>query len=653
MKHLKPYLKYKDLGVKWLGKIPAHWEATRFKYGIEIIESGKRDLVEHSDILSIGGEHIGTNYKLNLKNLKYLSEDFYHKNKKGRIQVGDILIVKDGATIGKTAYIDVYQLTQKMFLNEHVYRIVAHKYIYYFILSLFFQSKIWSENNSSAQEGLNLSTIKNIPILKPLKKEQQSIADFLDKETAQIDSLVRKKEKQIEFLKEKRLVLITQVVTKGLNPNVKMKDSGVKWLGRIPEHWKKDRIKYSTYVKGRIGWKGLRADEFIEEGPYLITGTDFQNGKINWDTCYHITNERYLEDPYIQLKENDLLITKDGSIGKIAMVRNLPSRASLNSGVFITRPIKNNYCNSFMYWILNSQIFNFFINYMSRGSTINHLYQNVFEMFSFPLPSKKEQRSIIKFLDKETSRIDSLIEKIENSIKLLKEYRQVLITSAVTGKIDVRESQKVKDNIIPLQISKREVHLLFKTAVLGAEIVAQMKDSPHFGRTKFMKTLYLCEVHLQMPLQGKYKREAAGPFDNKLYKIESIMKKQKWFKTVKIGPMYKYSSLQNSNGYRKYFNKYWNKYQFKLNNLLSFAKQWTTEQSEIIDTIFAVWNDLLIENKKPSVEEIIYEVKNNWYHTKKRFSDDRLKKAIKWMKENELVPQGYGLKTQFIAKGRK
>ena len=174
-----------------------------------------------------------------------MSEDFYSKNKKGRIQKGDILIVKDGATIGKTAYIDS-QLKQKMLLNEHVYRVVAHKYIYYFILSSFFQSKIWAEDNSSAQEGLNLSTIKNIPLLKPLSEEQRFIADFLDKKTSHIASLIQKKEQQIELLKEKRLALITQAVTKGLNPSVKMKDSGIEWLGKIPEHWEIKKLKYIT-----------------------------------------------------------------------------------------------------------------------------------------------------------------------------------------------------------------------------------------------------------------------------------------------------------------------------------------------------------------------------------------------------------------------
>ncbi len=210
---LGPKAKMRDSGIKWLGRVPEHWSITRFKYGIDIIESGKRDLVEYSNVLSIGGEHIGSNHQLNLKNLKYVSEDFYNQSKKGRVHKGDILIVKDGATIGKTAYVDENQLKQKMLLNEHVYRVAAHKYIYYFVLSSFFQSKVWSEDNSSAQEGLNLSTIKNIPLLEPSRKEQKAIAGFLDKETSRIDLLIEKIKKSIKLLKEWRAALIASAVT--------------------------------------------------------------------------------------------------------------------------------------------------------------------------------------------------------------------------------------------------------------------------------------------------------------------------------------------------------------------------------------------------------------------------------------------------------
>ena len=116
-------------------------------------------------------------------------------------------------------------------------------------------------------------------------------------------------------------------------------------------------------------------------------------------------------------------------------------------------------------------------------------------------------------------------------------------------------------------------------------------------------------------------------------------------KLFKTGSMHKYKSLENSKGYKSYFDKYWGGYTEQLNQFLSLSKKFTTEQSEIIDTIYAVWNDFLIEGKTPSDDEIVDEVKNNWHERKKRFSDERLKKAIQWMKKQNLVPQGYGSKT--------
>jgi type I restriction enzyme S subunit len=215
------------------------------------------------------------------------------------------------------------------------------------------------------------------------------------------------------------------------------KDSGVEWIGEIPISWEVKRIKHTTYVKGRIGWQGMRSDEFLElSDSYVVTGTDFENGRIKWETCYQVPIERYDEDPFIQLKDGDLLITKDGTIGKVAVVENLAKIATLNSGVFLTRPIFDSYVPKFMYWILFSDVFKTFYDFNKSGSTIQHLYQNVFNEFKFPLPSHSEQTIIINFLDQKTTQIDDLIAKKERLIQLLEEERTAIINQAVTKGLD-------------------------------------------------------------------------------------------------------------------------------------------------------------------------------------------------------------------------
>ncbi|MCG3760064.1 restriction endonuclease subunit S [Vibrio cincinnatiensis] len=199
-----------------------------------------------------------------------------------------------------------------------------------------------------------------------------------------------------------------------------------------PEHWILTRVKFNSIVKARVGWHGLKSDDFTEVGPYLVTGSDFKGKFIQWEHCYHCDEERYDQDENIQLKNGDLLLTKDGTIGKVALVSGLDGKATLNSGVFVVRPITDEYTTQFYYWLLLSRAFTDFVDYYKTGSTIAHLYQDTFVNFKFPLPPLVEQQKIANFLDHETAKIDTLINKQEELIKLLKEKRQAVISHAVT-----------------------------------------------------------------------------------------------------------------------------------------------------------------------------------------------------------------------------
>lgn len=213
----------------------------------------------------------------------------------------------------------------------------------------------------------------------------------------------------------------------------KMKDSGIEWIGDIPMEWKFSKIKFDCYLKGRIGWQGLTSNEYVEEGPFLITGTDFKNGKINWSSCVHITKERFNEAPEIHIKENDLLITKDGTVGKVAIAELAPEKVSLNSGVLLIRNLNNRYYDKYMYYILVSELFwSWFNSNLAGNSTILHLYQEKFKEFSYPLPSVLEQNKIANYLDKKVSLMDQSIEMHKRLIGELKEYKQSIITEAVT-----------------------------------------------------------------------------------------------------------------------------------------------------------------------------------------------------------------------------
>ncbi|MFP7608488.1 restriction endonuclease subunit S [Serratia quinivorans] len=222
-------------------------------------------------------------------------------------------------------------------------------------------------------------------------------------------------------------------------------NSNILWVGSYPSHWDITKIKYEAYVKARVGWHGLKSDDFTDEGPYLVTGSDFKSTSIRWQDCYHCDLKRYEQDPYIQLGNGDLLITKDGTIGKVALVQGLGTtdKATLNSGVFVVRPLRNNLSTKFYYWLLQSKVFTDFVDFNKTGSTIVHLYQDTFVNFSYASPQVCDQIQISSFLDYETKKIDNLIEKQKQLIELLKEKRQAVISHAITKGLNPDVPMKV------------------------------------------------------------------------------------------------------------------------------------------------------------------------------------------------------------------
>lgn len=217
---------------------------------------------------------------------------------------------------------------------------------------------------------------------------------------------------------------------------ISYKDSGIEWIGEIPGNWKIDKIKYLSNLYGRIGWQGLTSEEYIDEGPFLVTGVDFCKGKIDWSSCVHISEKRWEQADKIQLKNNDLLITKDGTVGKVAVVDNLDGKASLNSGVLLI-DLDDKNSKKYLYWVLSSDVFWTWFNYKNSGnSTILHLYQKDFNEFIYAMPNLLEQNKIAEFLDKKCAEIDSISSKIEKQIELLKDYKKSLITETVTKGLD-------------------------------------------------------------------------------------------------------------------------------------------------------------------------------------------------------------------------
>ncbi|MFZ3579150.1 restriction endonuclease subunit S [Virgibacillus sp. DJP39] len=433
------YHDYKDSGIEWIGEIPVLWSTSKIKYLSPVKRGASPRPIDDPKFFDEVGEYSWVRIADVSASNKYLVTTTQKMSKIGsllsvRLSPGEMFLSIAG-TVGKPCITQVKCCIHDGFVYFPKLEQKLKEYLYYiFETGLPYKGL----GKLGTQLNLNTETVGDISIPIPKEAEISKIINFIKVNDKHINKLILNYKKQIKTLQQYRQSLITETVTKGLNPDVKMKDSGVEWIGEIPEHWGLTKIKYTTYVKGRIGWQGLRSDEFIDEGPHLVTGTDFENGRISWNKCYHISEKRYKEAPAIQLKESDLLITKDGSIGKLAIVEGKPDQAILNSGIFVTRPLKSDYIPKYLFWMLSSDVFKNYIEYFSSGSTIKHLYQETFVNFSYQFPDLIEQNEIVKYLGKKTSEIDTVIKTIKNQIEILTDYKKSLLYEAVTGKIDVR-----------------------------------------------------------------------------------------------------------------------------------------------------------------------------------------------------------------------
>lgn len=418
--------KMKNSNIEWIGNIPQNWKEKRIKDIIIILPK--------SDIQAGDGEDEG-------KYWFYTSSQELSKRIDKCLYDGDAIIMGTGGSASVNYSSELFSTSTDCFnfkTNQYT------KFVFCWLYSIKDEviNEIWFEG--MGLRHLQKNDILSSHIYLPKTEEQKMIADFLENKIKKIDDILNDINNEIELLEKYRKSLITETVTKGLSKNVKMKDSGIDWIGNIPEHWSINRISNICKLKGRIGWQGLTTDEYIDEGPYLITGVDFSNGSIDWDNCEHVSEWRYNQAKDIQIKENDLLITKDGTVGKIAIVQNCPEKVTLNSGVLLIRCLNNTYINKFLYYILYSNEFWHWFEITNLGATtITHLYQNVFAKFLVAMPDKKEQQEIVRYLDKKCEEINTLIKDKQEQIEKIEQYKKSLIYEYVTGKKRVKGAEEL------------------------------------------------------------------------------------------------------------------------------------------------------------------------------------------------------------------
>ena len=433
----KTYDEYKDSKNKWIGKIPSTWSTIKAKHCFKL--SGgyafkSDDFIEEGiPLVRIGDITNGT---IDFDNCKRLPLEYATIMKEFLVKPGDILIALTGATIGKIGQIP--NTDEKILLNQRVGKLSsnASNYYKYILSSDLIKKQIMLIAEGSAQENISNEDIGNFEIFDIDDHTKQRIANYLDKETSKIDETIAKNEELIQLLEEKRIALINQVVTKGLNPDVLMKDSGIEWIGEIPEHWEVNRLKFLITKNAQYGANCEPEQDETKFDYRYVRITDIDDNASLKDTVVYLSKE---DSKGFILNEGDILFARSGAtVGKTYLYNQVDGNCCFAGYLIRYIPNKQLLNPKFLLYFSFSKSYSEWINIVSTQATIQNVSADKYDNLIISLPDTNEQNEIVSYLDKEISNITQIISKIKQNIALLEEYKTSLIHHVVTGKVDVR-----------------------------------------------------------------------------------------------------------------------------------------------------------------------------------------------------------------------
>ena len=427
---MERYQEYKDSGEQWLGKIPSHWEMKRL--GSYFNE--RKSKVSDKDYAPLSVTKNGI-----LPQLENVAKSNDSDNRK-QVCAGDFVINSRSDRKGSSG---VSLLEGSVSLINIVLQ--PRKSIYSPFCNYLLKSNAFIEEYYRNGRGIvadlwttRYDEMKSIKLAMPSLSEQTAMVAYLDRITAQIDKAIAQQQRMIDLLNERKQIIIQHAVTKGLDPNAEMVDSRVEWIGTIPKHWETIRLNYCSWIRARLGWKGLKADEYVSNGYPFLSAFNIVNNKMSWEKLNYINKFRFDESPEIKLQEGDILLVKDGAgIGKCARVDNLPyGEATANGSLaFITPNDKVFY--KYLHYFIVSDSFGKYKELLITGMGVPHLTQGEIKKMRIPVPPIKEQVEISKYLDHHIDQIDDSIKIVEQRIILLRERKQIIINEVVTGKVKV------------------------------------------------------------------------------------------------------------------------------------------------------------------------------------------------------------------------
>ncbi|MEB7912970.1 restriction endonuclease subunit S [Citrobacter portucalensis] len=443
MAKYKAYPEYKDSGVEWLGEVPSHWEILSAK---RMFQSVRTPAYKSDEQLAASQKYgvIPQSLMMQLNDSKVMlalkgTESFRHVEANNFV----ISLRSFEGGIEYSQYTGCVSPAYTVLKNS---KPISYSYYRYLLKCSPFIAALQSSTDSLRDgKSINYEQFSALSLPISLVQEQNIIATFLDHETAKIDNLIEKQQQLIELLKEKRQAVISHAVTKGLNPDAPMKDSGVEWLGEVPEHWTISTLKHhAKFIDGDRGSEYPNDNDLVDDGVVFLSSKNISNWEINIDDANYISREKFSRLNRGKTINGDVIVKVRGSTGRIGELaifeteRLNKSTAFINAQMMIIR-LKNSFNNRFLCNVAQGHYWMEQLNVGAYGTAQQQLNNAIFSGMIMVVPPIDEQLTINKFLELEIKRFDGLIKNTSNMIQLIQERRTALISAAVTGKIDVRD----------------------------------------------------------------------------------------------------------------------------------------------------------------------------------------------------------------------
>lgn len=432
MSEITTYEKTKDSGIEWIGSVPSHWRVhTLYQLVTQVKE--KNSNLQEKNLLSLSYGKIKRKDIDSPDGLLPASFDGYNI-----IENGDIVLrltdLQNDHTSLRVGLATERGIITSAYTTLRPIDTSNSKYLFY-LLHAFDLKKGFYGMGSGVRQGLNYAEVKELRIVLPSQKEQDAIVYFLDDQCSEIDLAIDEAKSSIQDYKTLKANIISTTVLSGLDGDVDKRKCRIEWVPSIPSHWDTARFVYKNWIRSRLGWKGLKAEEYVEDGYPFLSAFNINNNYLCWEQLNYITQERYDESPEIKLRVGDILLVKDGAgIGKCARIDSMPlGESTVNGSLAVITP-NEDLDYRYEYYYLQCNVFQNIIARLRNGMGVPHLTQEAMKEIVIPLPPREEQEQIANFLDTECRKIDEIIELKNLLIIELEMYKRSLIFETVTGK---------------------------------------------------------------------------------------------------------------------------------------------------------------------------------------------------------------------------